>query len=151
MNKSTSDRGGQPRDCPNGKRCPSRSKPVFPLPRDSIRAPIPWPRSIQLPSSSRPVTSCTAEVSTPGVSAGPDANLPPSSVLSPPRSRTDGSPFQCIAESHPPAQYCEFGGTAKKCEDWLKDEHEDLWTRLYSEGLLLVPPHPLPPLPARYD
>ncbi|KAJ5162477.1 Translation machinery-associated protein 22 [Penicillium capsulatum] len=33
-----------------------------------------------------------------------------------------------------PPEYCEFGGTAKKCEEWLKDEHEDLWTRLYSAG-----------------
>ncbi|KAJ5689790.1 Translation machinery-associated protein 22 [Penicillium macrosclerotiorum] len=34
------------------------------------------------------------------------------------------------------SEYCEFGGTAKKCEDWLKDEHEDLWTRLYSDDAL---------------
>jgi hypothetical protein len=33
-------------------------------------------------------------------------------------------------------QYCEFGGTAKKCEEWLKDNHPDLYERLYSEGML---------------
>ncbi|KAJ5160658.1 Translation machinery-associated protein 22 [Penicillium canariense] len=35
-----------------------------------------------------------------------------------------------------PPEYCEFGGTAKKCEEWLKDEHDDLWTRLYSDDAL---------------
>jgi density-regulated protein DRP1 len=34
-------------------------------------------------------------------------------------------------------QYCEFGGTAKKCEEWLKDNHADLYQRLYSEGMLV--------------
>lgn len=32
-----------------------------------------------------------------------------------------------------PAEYCEFGGTAKKCEEWLKDNHPDLYGQLYSE------------------
>ncbi|KAJ5212743.1 Translation machinery-associated protein 22 [Penicillium cinerascens] len=32
-----------------------------------------------------------------------------------------------------PPEYCEFGGTAKKCEDWLKEKHSDLWEGLYSE------------------
>ncbi|KAJ0416196.1 translation initiation factor SUI1 [Aspergillus carlsbadensis] len=32
-----------------------------------------------------------------------------------------------------PPEYCEFGGTAKKCQDWLKDNHTDLYQRLYSE------------------
>ncbi|KAJ5131673.1 hypothetical protein N7448_005831 [Penicillium atrosanguineum] len=31
-----------------------------------------------------------------------------------------------------PPEYCEFGGTAKKCEDWLKEKHSDLWEGLYS-------------------
>lgn len=31
-------------------------------------------------------------------------------------------------------QYCEFGGTSKKCEEWLEDHHPDLHKRLYSEG-----------------
>ncbi|KAJ5489558.1 Translation machinery-associated protein 22 [Penicillium diatomitis] len=34
-----------------------------------------------------------------------------------------------------PPEYCEFGGTAKKCEEWLKANHEDLWSRLHSEGM----------------
>ncbi|KAJ5549723.1 hypothetical protein N7535_002340 [Penicillium sp. DV-2018c] len=35
-----------------------------------------------------------------------------------------------------PPEYCEFGGTAKKCEEWLKDNHSDLWDKLYSEDAL---------------
>ncbi|KAF7713405.1 Translation machinery-associated protein 22 [Penicillium ucsense] len=35
-----------------------------------------------------------------------------------------------------PPEYCEFGGTAKKCEEWLKANHEDLWSRLHSEDAL---------------
>ncbi|PWY66350.1 eIF1-like protein [Aspergillus heteromorphus CBS 117.55] len=34
-----------------------------------------------------------------------------------------------------PPEYCEFGGTAKKCEEWLKDHHPDAYQALYSEGL----------------
>lgn len=29
-------------------------------------------------------------------------------------------------------QYCEFGGTTKKCEDWLESHHPQLHSRLYS-------------------
>ncbi|KAL1965308.1 hypothetical protein VTN77DRAFT_5910 [Rasamsonia byssochlamydoides] len=32
-----------------------------------------------------------------------------------------------------PPEYCEFGGTAKKCEEWLKQHHPDMHERLYSE------------------
>ncbi|KAJ5129184.1 uncharacterized protein N7515_005223 [Penicillium bovifimosum] len=35
-----------------------------------------------------------------------------------------------------PPEYCEFGGTAKKCEEWLKDNQSDLWDKLYSEDAL---------------
>ncbi|KAK1148417.1 Translation machinery-associated protein 22 [Aspergillus melleus] len=35
-----------------------------------------------------------------------------------------------------PAEYCEFGGTAKKCEEWLKDNHPDMYQQLYSEEAL---------------
>ncbi|CDM30007.1 hypothetical protein DTO013E5_8293 [Penicillium roqueforti] len=35
-----------------------------------------------------------------------------------------------------PPEYCEFGGTAKKCEEWLKDNESDLWDKLYSEDAL---------------
>ncbi|KAL2809864.1 translation initiation factor SUI1 [Aspergillus granulosus] len=35
-----------------------------------------------------------------------------------------------------PPEYCEFGGTAKKCQDWLKDNHADLYQRLYSEDAI---------------
>ncbi|OQE16104.1 hypothetical protein PENSTE_c025G00463 [Penicillium steckii] len=31
-----------------------------------------------------------------------------------------------------PPEYCEFGGTAKKCEEWLESNQPDLWTKLYS-------------------
>jgi len=35
-----------------------------------------------------------------------------------------------------PPEYCEFGGTAKKCEEWLKTSHADMHERLYSEEML---------------
>ncbi|GAQ47160.1 translation machinery-associated protein 22 [Aspergillus tubingensis] len=35
-----------------------------------------------------------------------------------------------------PPEYCEFGGTAKKCEDWLKEAHPDMYQALYSEEAL---------------
>ncbi|CAP92781.1 Pc16g01110 [Penicillium rubens Wisconsin 54-1255] len=35
-----------------------------------------------------------------------------------------------------PPEYCEFGGTAKKCEEWLKENESDLWDKLYSEDAL---------------
>ncbi|KAJ6035805.1 Translation machinery-associated protein 22 [Penicillium herquei] len=35
-----------------------------------------------------------------------------------------------------PPEYCEFGGTAKKCEEWLKEEEPELWNRLHSEDSL---------------
>ncbi|OQE13464.1 hypothetical protein PENFLA_c047G04461 [Penicillium flavigenum] len=35
-----------------------------------------------------------------------------------------------------PPEYCEFGGTAKKCEEWLKGNESDLWDKLYSEDAL---------------
>lgn len=41
-------------------------------------------------------------------------------------------------------QYCEFGGTTKKCEEWLADAHPALHAKLYSQGtlrpLVLAPP-----------
>ncbi|KAF2013154.1 RNA binding protein-like protein Tma22 [Aaosphaeria arxii CBS 175.79] len=32
-----------------------------------------------------------------------------------------------------PPEYCEFGGTVKKCEDWLKEHHPSLHGKLYSQ------------------
>ncbi|KAE8158167.1 translation machinery-associated protein 22 [Aspergillus tamarii] len=32
-----------------------------------------------------------------------------------------------------PPEYCEFGGTAKKCEEWLKEKQPELYRRLHSE------------------
>ncbi|KAL8726898.1 MAG: hypothetical protein Q9181_005889 [Wetmoreana brouardii] len=32
-----------------------------------------------------------------------------------------------------PPEYCEFGGTAKKCKEWLEKNHPDMHERLYSE------------------
>ncbi|KAK8162893.1 translation initiation factor SUI1 [Phyllosticta citrichinensis] len=31
-----------------------------------------------------------------------------------------------------PPEYCEFGGTTKKCEEWLQAHHPDMHSRLYS-------------------
>ncbi|EEA22290.1 Translation machinery-associated protein 22 [Talaromyces marneffei ATCC 18224] len=35
-----------------------------------------------------------------------------------------------------PPEYCEFGGTSKKCEEWLQKTHPDLHEQLYSEEAL---------------
>ncbi|KAK2629182.1 hypothetical protein QTJ16_000002 [Diplocarpon rosae] len=32
--------------------------------------------------------------------------------------------------------YCEFGGTVKKCQDWLEKNHGNLYNRLYSDDAL---------------
>ncbi|KAF2186842.1 density-regulated protein DRP1 [Zopfia rhizophila CBS 207.26] len=32
-----------------------------------------------------------------------------------------------------PPEYCEFGGTVKKCEEWLKQHHPDMHEKLYSQ------------------
>jgi len=31
-----------------------------------------------------------------------------------------------------PPEYCEFGGTTKKCEEWLKAKHPSLHSKIYS-------------------
>ncbi|KAB2574029.1 Translation initiation factor SUI1 [Lasiodiplodia theobromae] len=31
-----------------------------------------------------------------------------------------------------PPEYCEFGGTTKKCEEWLKAHHPDMHGQIYS-------------------
>ena len=33
-------------------------------------------------------------------------------------------------------KYCEYGGTTKKCADWLQKTHPDLYSHLYSEEAL---------------
>ncbi|KAJ5951464.1 uncharacterized protein N7479_009877 [Penicillium vulpinum] len=45
---------------------------------------------------------------------------------------TTTTPILCTL----PPEYCEFGGTAKKCEEWLKENDSDLWDKLYSEDAL---------------
>lgn len=35
-----------------------------------------------------------------------------------------------------PPEYCEFGGTTKKCEEWLQTNHPDMHQRIYSEDAL---------------
>ncbi|KAF1959096.1 RNA binding protein-like protein Tma22 [Byssothecium circinans] len=32
-----------------------------------------------------------------------------------------------------PPEYCEFGGTTKKCEEWLKANHPSIHSKLYSQ------------------
>ncbi|KAK2741792.1 Translation machinery-associated protein 22 [Myotisia sp. PD_48] len=32
-----------------------------------------------------------------------------------------------------PPEYCEFGGTAKKCEEWLEKKHPELYGIIYSD------------------
>jgi density-regulated protein len=35
-----------------------------------------------------------------------------------------------------PPEYCEFGGTTKKCEEWLAKAHPDLHKQIYSEEVI---------------
>ncbi|KAH7076827.1 RNA binding protein-like protein Tma22 [Paraphoma chrysanthemicola] len=35
-----------------------------------------------------------------------------------------------------PPEYCEFGGTTKKCEEWLEDKHPDMHSKLYSQEVI---------------
>ncbi|EKD20963.1 hypothetical protein LZ554_002965 [Drepanopeziza brunnea f. sp. 'monogermtubi'] len=35
-----------------------------------------------------------------------------------------------------PPEYCEFGGTVKKCQEWLEKNHENMYDRLYSDDAL---------------
>ncbi|KAL3417625.1 translation machinery-associated protein 22 [Phlyctema vagabunda] len=35
-----------------------------------------------------------------------------------------------------PPEYCEFGGTVKKCQEWLEKNHEDMYERIWSEEAL---------------
>ncbi|SMR42313.1 unnamed protein product [Zymoseptoria tritici ST99CH_1E4] len=35
-----------------------------------------------------------------------------------------------------PPGYCEFGGTTKKCADWLEENHPDLHRQIYSDEAL---------------
>jgi len=37
-----------------------------------------------------------------------------------------------------PPEYCEFGGTTKKCEEWLKANHPDLHQKIYSQDAALA-------------
>ena len=66
-------------------------------------------------------------------------------LLAPPRSRYDS--FVAIHTKYPPTQqqptnpspsqqYCEFGGTTKKCSEWLSSAHPDLYAALYSSEAL---------------
>lgn len=35
-----------------------------------------------------------------------------------------------------PPEYCEFGGTTKKCEEWLEENHPGMHSKLYSQDVL---------------
>ncbi|KAL8688821.1 MAG: hypothetical protein Q9218_005361 [Villophora microphyllina] len=34
-----------------------------------------------------------------------------------------------------PPEYCEFGGTVKKCQEWLEKHHPEMHEKFYSEGM----------------
>lgn len=38
-----------------------------------------------------------------------------------------------------PPEYCEYGGTVKKCQDWLEKKHPDLYERIWSPGTTASP------------
>ncbi|KLU83626.1 translation machinery-associated protein 22 [Magnaporthiopsis poae ATCC 64411] len=35
-----------------------------------------------------------------------------------------------------PPEYCEYGGTVKKCQDWLQKSHPDMYSRIWSPEAL---------------
>ncbi|KAI8959933.1 translation machinery-associated protein 22 [Daldinia sp. FL1419] len=35
-----------------------------------------------------------------------------------------------------PPEYCEYGGTVKKCQDWLQKTHKDIYERIWSPEAL---------------
>ncbi|RDW84299.1 translation machinery-associated protein 22 [Coleophoma cylindrospora] len=35
-----------------------------------------------------------------------------------------------------PPEYCEFGGTVKKCQDWLQKTHGEMYEKIWSEDAL---------------
>lgn len=35
-----------------------------------------------------------------------------------------------------PPEYCEYGGTVKKCQDWLQKSHPDMYARIWSPEAL---------------
>lgn len=35
-----------------------------------------------------------------------------------------------------PPEYCEYGGTTKKCQEWLEDTHPDMYEHIWSEEAL---------------
>ncbi|RDW60269.1 translation machinery-associated protein 22 [Coleophoma crateriformis] len=35
-----------------------------------------------------------------------------------------------------PPEYCEFGGTVKKCQDWLQKNHSEMYEKIWSEDAL---------------
>ncbi|KAK0375840.1 translation machinery-associated protein 22 [Colletotrichum limetticola] len=37
-----------------------------------------------------------------------------------------------------PPEYCEYGGTVKKCQDWLEKKHPDLYARIWSADEMLT-------------
>ncbi|CAK7902914.1 hypothetical protein CAAN1_18S00430 [[Candida] anglica] len=45
------------------------------------------------------------------------------------------SVFYCGVCTFPP-EYCEFGLSFKRCKDWLKENQEDLFDKLYSDDAL---------------
>ncbi|RAR08565.1 glycosyltransferase family 22 protein [Stemphylium lycopersici] len=53
-------------------------------------------------------------------------------------STLDATPLQRIQyrKASSTAEYCEFGGTTKKCEEWLEEAHPDLHSKLYSAEAL---------------
>ncbi|KAG5948037.1 Translation machinery-associated protein 22 [Claviceps sp. LM77 group G4] len=35
-----------------------------------------------------------------------------------------------------PPEYCEYGGTVKKCQEWLENNHQDMYNRIWSTEAL---------------
>jgi len=61
-----------------------------------------------------------------------DTEHPEAAAPTEPQSKTV---IYCGVCSLPP-EYCEFGGTVKKCQEWLEKNHPNMYEKLWSEDAL---------------
>ncbi|KAG6877707.1 Translation machinery-associated protein 22 [Termitomyces sp. T159_Od127] len=44
--------------------------------------------------------------------------------------------YECSSVCSFPPEYCEFGSSLTRCKEWLKENHENLYNKYYSEDAL---------------
>ncbi|OAA80623.1 Density-regulated protein DRP1 [Akanthomyces lecanii RCEF 1005] len=55
------------------------------------------------------------------------------------RERDKGKEREASILTDAKLQYCEYGGTVKKCQDWLQSNQKQMYDRIWSAGLSLSP------------